>query len=59
MVIGNANSSIGGTTSGTATNAASGNALISGAGALLNANGAGVAIGWLSTGSMTSARAQR
>ena len=53
IVVGGANGSIGDVTSGSATGAASGAAVISGTGALLDANGEGVAIGWLSTGSMT------
>jgi T5SS/PEP-CTERM-associated repeat protein len=53
ITIGNANASIGGTTSGTATGAASGQAVVSGAGALLDANGAGIAVGWLSPGVLT------
>ena len=53
IYVGTANSSIGGALTGTATGAASGEAVVSGAGALLDANGSGIAIGWLSTGSMT------
>ncbi len=52
VVVGGANSSIGTSTTGSATGAASGQAVVSGTGALLDANGAGVAIGWLSNGSM-------
>ncbi|MGA3400036.1 MAG: hypothetical protein ABSC95_12520, partial [Acetobacteraceae bacterium] len=48
VTIGSANSDIGGPTT-----TASGQALVSGAGALLNANGAGVAVGWLSSGELT------
>jgi T5SS/PEP-CTERM-associated repeat protein len=48
VTVGSANSSIGGPTA-----AASGQVLVSGAGALLNANGAGVAVGLLSSGNLT------
>ena len=47
-MVGNANASVGGPT-----NAASGTVTVSGKGALLNTNGDGLAIGLLSTGSMT------
>ncbi|HEY1935903.1 MAG TPA: hypothetical protein VGG99_28185, partial [Acetobacteraceae bacterium] len=53
VIIGNANSSIGATTTGTATAAASGAVTVSGIGALLNANGFGIAVGYLSSGSLT------
>lgn len=53
VTIGSANSSIGTSTSGSATGAASGQAMVSGPGALLDANGAGVAVGWLSSGELT------
>ena len=53
VVIGNANASIGTSATGTATDAARGEAVVNGAGALLDANGIGVAVGLLSNGSLT------
>jgi T5SS/PEP-CTERM-associated repeat protein len=53
VVIGGANSSIGTSVTGTATDAATGDALVSGTGALLDATGMGVAVGLLSNGRLT------
>ena len=50
--IGSANSTIGTSTAGTATGSDSGQVVVSGTGALLDANGRGIAVGWLSNGSL-------
>ena len=52
VYVGTASSSIGTSTTGTSSGAASGQVVVSGAGAVLNANSLGIAVGWLSNGSL-------
>src|SRR6185312_7635290 len=53
ITIGNEDPLLGGSISGTATGAASGQAIVSGPGAVLDANGTGIAVGFLTTGALT------